>query len=316
MFSSLFAPLRGMLRPHFSLSKTRLETRAILIVGLVNSRTVNLLHLASQFPGAALHASNYRRLQRFFQYVRLDGEAVAPLAMRILVPGRPAVLALDRTHWKLGGKDVNILVLALATRRFRVPLLWTVLDHSGNSSTDQRIALMHRYLALFGVSSIKMLLADREFIGAAWLEFLCNNNIPFAIRLRENMQLRLEDGGLHSFHTLMRKRTHRPGPDRLAEGYGAYAGKPAALCRQAPQDRREACHRHQYRQSRSCPQWVSKAMAHRVPVRRCQDPWVQYGRHPPHRSRQDRHAPRHRHSRVYVGLSVSHRSNGPTGTEA
>jgi DDE family transposase len=127
--------------------------------------------VASQFPGATLHASNYRRLQRFFQYVRLDGETVAPLTMRMLVPGRSAVLALDRTHWKLGGKDVNILVLALATRRFRVPLLWTVLDHPGNSSTDQRIALMDRYLALFGVSSIRMLLADREFIGAAWLDF-------------------------------------------------------------------------------------------------------------------------------------------------
>lgn len=205
MFSSLLAPLRGMLRPHFSLGKTRLETLAVLIVGLVNSRTVNLSHLASQFPGAALHASNYRRLQRFFQYVRLDGGAVAPLAMRMLVPGRPAVLALDRTHWKLGGKDVNILVLALATRRFRVPLLWTVLDHPGNSSTDQRIALMDRYLVLFGVSSIKILLADREFIGAAWLEFLCENNIPFAIRLRGNMHLQLEDGGMHSFHALMRK---------------------------------------------------------------------------------------------------------------
>lgn len=205
MLSSLLAPLRGMLRPHFALSKTRLETLAILIVGLVNSRTVNLSHLASQFPGAALHASNYRRLQRFFQYVRFDGEAVAPLVMRMLVPGRSAVLALDRTHWKLGGKDVNILVLALATRRFRVPLLWTVLDHPGNSNTDQRIALMDRYLALFGVSSITILLADREFIGAAWLEFLCKNNIPFAIRLREDMQVRLEGGVIHPFRSLMRK---------------------------------------------------------------------------------------------------------------
>jgi hypothetical protein len=30
-----------------------------------------------------------------------------------------------------------------------------------------------------------VLLADREFIGADWLEFLCKNNIPFVIRLRE-----------------------------------------------------------------------------------------------------------------------------------
>jgi len=39
-----------MLRPHFDLSKTRLETLAVLLFGLANCRTVNLSHLASQFP--------------------------------------------------------------------------------------------------------------------------------------------------------------------------------------------------------------------------------------------------------------------------
>jgi hypothetical protein len=53
----------------------------------------------------------------------------------------------------------------IATRRFRVPLMWTVLDKAGNSNTDERIALMRRYLALFGAGSIQMLLADREFTG-------------------------------------------------------------------------------------------------------------------------------------------------------
>ena len=72
MFERLLAPLLETLRPHFDLSKTRLETLAVLLVGLANSRTVNLSHLASQFPGDAKHASNYRRLQRFFQFVELD----------------------------------------------------------------------------------------------------------------------------------------------------------------------------------------------------------------------------------------------------
>jgi len=201
MFGFLLAPLVETLRPHFSLSKTRIETLAVLLLGLANGRTVNLSHLASQFPGSALHASNYRRLQRFFQFERLDADLSGPLIVRMLKLDGPKLLALDRTNWKL-----NILVLAVVTRRFRVPLLWTLLDHGGTSDVGQRIALMERYLRLFGESSIKALLADREFIGAEWIKFLSKNNIPFAIRLKENMQVRLEDGSLRQFRTLLRKR--------------------------------------------------------------------------------------------------------------
>ncbi len=34
------------------------------------------------------------------------------------------------------------MVLAVATRRYRVPLIWTVLGKVGNSDTMERIALM------------------------------------------------------------------------------------------------------------------------------------------------------------------------------
>lgn len=110
MFERLLAPLLETLRPHFGLSKTRLETLVVLLVGLANCRTVNLSHLASQFPGDAKHGSNYRRLQRFFQFVRLDSELAAHLIIQMLNLHRPRLLALDRTNWKLGSRDVNILV--------------------------------------------------------------------------------------------------------------------------------------------------------------------------------------------------------------
>ena len=67
MLGYLLAPLRDTIRPHFNLSKTRLATMAIILFGLANGRIVSLSHLASQFPGKALHASNYRRLQHFFK---------------------------------------------------------------------------------------------------------------------------------------------------------------------------------------------------------------------------------------------------------
>ena len=82
MIFTLLAPLRESLRPHFNLSKSRLETLSVLLIGMINGRTVNLSHIASQFPGPARHASNYRRLQRFFQFIRLDGDKVALLSRK------------------------------------------------------------------------------------------------------------------------------------------------------------------------------------------------------------------------------------------
>ena len=116
MLTCLLAPLLETLRPHFELSKTRLETLAVLLVGLANGRTVNLSHLAGQFPGGAQHGSSYRRLQRFFQFVRLDGDIAAQLVVRMLNLERPKLLALDRSNRKLGSRDVNVLVLATHCR--------------------------------------------------------------------------------------------------------------------------------------------------------------------------------------------------------
>lgn len=182
---------------------------ACLIIGLVNGRTVNLSHIASLLPGEALQASNYRRLQRFFQHVSLNQDCVAVLAVKMLNLGRRKTLALDRTNWQIGSTHVNILVLSIVTRRFRVPLLWSFMNHQGNSNKDQRTALIQRYLRLFEASSIELLLADREFIGKDWLDFLNENNVPFAIRLKEKLLFRLESGCVSSFKTLVHGRRAR-----------------------------------------------------------------------------------------------------------
>ncbi len=72
------------LSSHLELGQSRVQTLSWLIIGLINARTVNLSHVASQFAGAAQVSSSYRRLQRFFQHVQLDGDwlAVAPVRPR------------------------------------------------------------------------------------------------------------------------------------------------------------------------------------------------------------------------------------------
>ena len=201
--------LIASLSTHLGLSKPRLETLSALVIGMIHGRTVNLTHVASQCHGPARTASKYRRLQRFFQHVRLDQAVIAAIVVRMLNLSRQTCLALDRTNWKIGRRDVNILMLAIVTRRFRVPLLWTVLDHPGNSDTGQRIALLRRYLALFEPGSIDLLLADREFIGAEWFKFLIEDRIPFSIRVRQDLRMARTDGSLWSIETLLRTKRAR-----------------------------------------------------------------------------------------------------------
>jgi hypothetical protein len=186
--------LESFLRPHVGLSKSRLETLCLLLVGMISARTVNLGHIACEREGTAQIASTYRRLQRFFQHVRLGSDWALPLIAGLVGADRRWTLVLDRTQWSIGAREVNYLVLAVVTRHFRVPILWTLLPRSGNSGTAARIALIERYLAHFPVSSVAILLADREFIGAKWLNFLDDHQIPFAIRLREDLRVVTEDG--------------------------------------------------------------------------------------------------------------------------
>ena len=65
-------------------------------------------------------------------------------------------------NWKIGRKDVTLLILAIVTRRYRMPLIGTV--QAGTSNTKEHIALVKRYFGLFGSDGLKCLLADREFI--------------------------------------------------------------------------------------------------------------------------------------------------------
>ncbi len=131
MLHRAIATLRNTLRPHLGLSKDRLETLALIVVAMVSARTVNLSHHAAERPGSTLVASTYRRLQRFFQYVRLGQDWSAPLAARLAGLTGSWYLALDRTQWRIGSREVNFLVLAAVTRRFRVPLMWTVIPGAG-----------------------------------------------------------------------------------------------------------------------------------------------------------------------------------------
>jgi hypothetical protein len=93
-------------------------------------------------------------------------------------------LILDRTNWKYGQTDVNVLLLAVLWRNVAIPLLFELLPHGGSSDTDLQHTLMDDALHLLDASQIRVFYADREFISYAWIQGLASRGIPICVRLR------------------------------------------------------------------------------------------------------------------------------------
>jgi hypothetical protein len=100
---------------------------------------------------------------------------------------QPYRLVLDRTNWKFGMKNINILTTGIVYKGVAFPILFHIMPKFGNSSMQERIDSMERFVRLFGSESIECLLADREFIGDRLLEYLNRLSIEYHIRIRENL---------------------------------------------------------------------------------------------------------------------------------
>ena len=136
-------------------NKARIKFVTRFLLALYAVRTVNLTKLATAFAGHASEAANYKRLQRFLHSFTMPYAEVARFVVKLLgVPG-PSTLALDRTNWRVGQTDLNMLLLSLVWRDLGFPLIWFVLPHAGNSDTTARITLLKIFIALFGVPNIQ-----------------------------------------------------------------------------------------------------------------------------------------------------------------
>ena len=86
---------------------------------------------------------------------------------------------------------INIFMLGIVYQGVAFPLLFTMLDKGGNTNSQERIALVNRFIKLFGKEVIDSIVADREFVGDSWLAFLNRNSIRYYIRIRNNFKVEL-----------------------------------------------------------------------------------------------------------------------------
>ncbi len=128
--------------------------------------------LALGFDTIVEKSSNLCRIQRFFASYTLDHDLIARLIFRLLPKQDKYELTMDRTNWKFGYSNINILVIGVVHQGVDFPLLFKIMHKFGNSNTQDRKEILERYDKLFGFQTIEVLVADREFVGYEWLNYL------------------------------------------------------------------------------------------------------------------------------------------------
>jgi hypothetical protein len=162
-------------------------------MALCKAKTVNFINLSIHFESVASKESSLRRIQRFMAQYDFSGDAVALLIFRLLPQKMNLKLVIDRTNWKFGKININILMLGVCYKNIAFPLLFTLLNKKGNSSCQERIDLLKRYINLFGLHTIESITGDREFVGQVWIGFLNQCGISYFMRIKKNFIIGLTD---------------------------------------------------------------------------------------------------------------------------
>ena len=180
--------LTSVLVGHFgkSMNLARIKFLSLFICALCKVQVVCFEKLACGFENNCDSASSLRRIQRFMADYSLDKDLIARLIFALLPHDPPYSIAIDRTNWKFGQTDINILVLAIVYKGVAFPILFKLMPKRGNSHTKERIQIVNHYIRLFGKQTIQYLVADREFVGEHWIDYLNFNRIEYHIRIRDN----------------------------------------------------------------------------------------------------------------------------------
>lgn len=175
--------LRQSLQLHFHWNKSRMNFLTFFVPTIIMLATVKLSRIALFMKTDVKNESNYKTLQRFFKNFSMDYEEYSRFVFTLLSSSQQYYLVIDRTNWKFGRSDINILMLGIIYKNNCIPLYWELLPKGGSSSTEERKAILDKAIKLLGKERILGLLGDREFIGVYWFKYLLEQEIEFHIRV-------------------------------------------------------------------------------------------------------------------------------------
>lgn len=186
--------LKEELSRHFIGQSQRLTMMSKLIIAVLKMCTVNFAQLSLVLNSSVKKESNFKRIQRFIRnYCFCQSRFIQFVWSLYGNEGQWIALTMDRTNWKFGKLNINILTIGISWRGTAIPLVWMMLNKRGQSNQTERIILLQRLLN--GLTQeqkkrIRYILMDREFAANGWLTYLKKQSIHFIIRVRKDAKVR------------------------------------------------------------------------------------------------------------------------------
>ncbi len=188
--------LKTLFEKHLNWHGSRITFLSLFIISMLQERTVNLTQISNGFAKKGKKSGKIRRTEDFFRNFEINYDDIARLLSSFIENISKWTVTMDRTNWKIGKVNINILYLAVAYKSIAIPLFWSLLQieddngvlytKRGNSNTKERIAIIDRFIKVFGVDRIEVLTGDREFVGQKWFEYLQKKKIRFCIREKKS----------------------------------------------------------------------------------------------------------------------------------
>lgn len=185
--------LKQILGQQLNWHKARIDFFSQALIGLFLGKSINFREIAIFMPSKASIDSRYKRIQRFFSGFEFDFNIFAQWIFSLFFNANDKIyIAIDRTNWFRGKSKINIFMLSICYEGIAIPIFWRLLSKAGNSTGQEQIELVERFIKHFGSQQIVGVLADREFPNAQFITWLQENNIPFYMRIKHDAMVHIK----------------------------------------------------------------------------------------------------------------------------
>lgn len=179
------------------LRKTQQVNLALSIVGCMKGRSGILSVIVRHIPGATKHKHRLKRLWRFVSNHRVKPERLLSLwitwCMRTFAPWDYVPVALD---WTTLPGNIPCLMAAIPFHGRAIPLLWQIVPFWSLKDSQNRIEerLVVQLLRCMPGGKRIILVADRGFGRATFVQFLLAHHLLFVLRVRADVIITTKKG--------------------------------------------------------------------------------------------------------------------------
>ena len=180
---------------------------------LQSIKTLSLEKLANALPLPVLFDSRRKKIQRLLMTPHLGFKTLWFPILRSLIPtlfpaNSTLYLAMDRTHWRL----TNLMVVILIYDKRAIPVYIQILNKQGSSNLAEQKRVLEPVIRLLKDYTI-VILGDREFCSVKLGNWLQEEAVGFALRLKKNENIQQD-----SVFVELNKLGLKPGMSLFIEG--------------------------------------------------------------------------------------------------